>query len=969
MRGRKQSQRPKKSSGVEDAGEAVPDPGGGCSQSSDGRGTLVDVSRAAVGKLLSRATGRRLSGTKKHALQPCDLVGKPKCKDGRDVNSIMDTKEMLETEKSNENVIANSSGDVNVHEAQLQNSASHVLEDLDDSDWEDGAAGTMDGTGSYPMTIEFSETQHDSIRRKPIRRASAADKEIAELVHKVHLLCLLGRGRLIDRACNDPLIQSALLSLLPIHLLKNTPAKQLTASSLKPLVAWLHNNFHVRNQIRSEGSINSALARALETHEGTAEEIAALTVVLLRALDLTARFVSILDVASIKPEAERSNYFSEGTSVSSSNIFKNSTLMVDKAEQVDRSSLTSTSGGNCESNAINLSGKKTFVLDELSCTTSSGGNSKPDISETCPSKNSQVLKRKGDIEFEMQLQMALSATEVETAPRNSSTNYSNVPSSKFPSPKKLKRIVDEESASSSRGISTAVGSSKVGSPLYWAEVYCNAENLTGKWVHVDAVNMVVDGEHKVEDLAAACKTSLRYVVAFSGLGAKDVTRRYCMKWYKIEKKRIDTLWWDSVLSPLRTLEARATEGTGFLENGCIDDLMEHNKVKMPGLSESLKQNSFANDGNLPGNSDHNVSEELDTDRNSSLGKQFVATKDYLEDIELETRALTEPLPTNQQAYKNHRLYALEKWLTKYQTLHPKGPVLGFCSGHPVYPRTCVQMLQTKQKWLREGLQVKSNELPAKELKRSLKKIKVQESETDDFDQGDSQGVIQLYGKWQLEPLQLPRAINGVVPKNERGQVDVWSEKCLPPGTVHIRLPRVFNVAKKLEIDYAPAMVGFEFRNGRSYPIYDGIVVCSKFKRVILEAYAEESERREAEERRQREKQAISRWYQLLSSILTRQRLNSRYGDDENPSQQVVTEIRGTNDKGNVDIPSCKDDTEPVECQLQQNNVSNANMDAPSFVNEEDHKHVFLLEDQTFDEKSLVVTKRCHCGFSVQVEEL
>ena len=65
-------------------------------------------------------------------------------------------------------------------------------------------------------------------------------------------------------------------------------------------------------------------------------------------------------------------------------------------------------------------------------------------------------------------------------------------------------------------------------------------------------------------------------------------------------------------------------------------------------------------------------------------------------------------------------------------------------------------------------------------------------------------------------------------------MDVWSEKCLPPGTVHIRLPRVFSVAKKLEIDYAPAMVGFEFRNGRSYPIYDGIVVCSEFKDVILE---------------------------------------------------------------------------------------------------------------------------------------
>lgn len=47
-------------------------------------------------------------------------------------------------------------------------------------------------------------------------------------------------------------------------------------------------------------------------------------------------------------------------------------------------------------------------------------------------------------------------------------------------------------------------------------------------------------------------------------------------------------------------------------------------------------------------------------------------------------------------------------------------------------------------------------------------------------------------------------------QNERGQVDVWSEKCLPPGTVHLRLPRLVPVAKRLEIDFAPAMVGFDF---------------------------------------------------------------------------------------------------------------------------------------------------------------
>lgn len=66
-----------------------------------------------------------------------------------------------------------------------------------------------------------------------------------------------------------------------------------------------------------------------------------------------------------------------------------------------------------------------------------------------------------------------------------------------------------------------------------------------------------------------------------------------------------------------------------------------------------------------------------------------------------------------QAYKSHELYAIEKWLHKNQILHPKGPVLGFCSGHPVYPRTCVQTLRTKERWLRDGLQLKANEVPVK----------------------------------------------------------------------------------------------------------------------------------------------------------------------------------------------------------------------------------------------------------------
>lgn len=56
---------------------------------------------------------------------------------------------------------------------------------------------------------------------------------------------------------------------------------------------------------------------------------------------------------------------------------------------------------------------------------------------------------------------------------------------------------------------------------------------------------------------------------------------------------------------------------------------------------------------------------------------------------------------------------LERWLKKYETVYPKGPILGYCAGQPVFRRSCVQTLHTSDRWLREGRKVKPGELPAK----------------------------------------------------------------------------------------------------------------------------------------------------------------------------------------------------------------------------------------------------------------
>ncbi|XVE72231.1 hypothetical protein DITRI_Ditri11bG0022800 [Diplodiscus trichospermus] len=927
----------------------------------DDAGTLSRISQEGVNRSLRNANRHGSSSKQKQN----GYVHQNDVKtNGQEVVHTMVEQNASKAEDCNIDALGSSQLEVDVR--SHQGTLFDASEDMNDSDWEDGTIPKLDPTDHSPnqsmkgLTIEFDEPS-GSAGQKPVRRASAEDKELAELVHKVHLLCLVARGRLIDNGCDDPLIQASLISLLPAHLLKISEVSNITANALSPLVTWFHNNFHVRSSVRAERSFRAALAFALETREGTPEEIAALSVALFRALKFTTRFVSILDVASSKPEADKYKPLSIEANRSGGGIFSTSTLMVANPKQVfiplspvkssscsekddhGENSLRSSSKGGCSTSNDSRSRYSTAVDESTDGISTS--HVQLDTSGQCFPTKSQGLKRKGDFEFEMQLAMAISATAVGTHENISGSsdvktlNGNNSLEASTPT-KRWKRIQNVESATSSQGLSTALGSRKVGSPLFWAEVYCGGENLTGKWVHVDAVNAIIDGEQRVEDAAAACKTSLRYVVAFGGRGAKDVTRRYCMKWYKIAAKRVNSVWWDLVLAPLRELESGA-----------------------------MGADSFSNHVILPEKSGQEASKEYGSkiEVQSSVKNSFVATRSSLEDMELETRALTEPLPTNQQAYKNHALYALERWLTKYQILHPRGPTLGYCSGHPVYPRTCVQTLKPRERWLREGLQVKGNEIPAKVLKRSAKLKKVQVSEEDDYDDIDSnsKGTIELYGRWQLEPLHLPRAVNGIVPKNERGQVEVWSEKCLPPGTVHLRLPRIFSVAKRLEIDYAPAMVGFEFRNGRAAPVFDGIVVCTEFKDAILEAYAEEEERRVAEEKKRNEAQAITRWYQLLSSIITRQKLNSCYGDGS--SSQASRKIQDKKNEINGPVESSKNDGQSTGHQKEDKRDT---MDTgPSGALEVDHEHVFLTENESFDAENSVRTKRCQCGFTIHVEEL
>lgn len=103
---------------------------------------------------------------------------------------------------------------------------------------------------------------------------------------------------------------------------------------------------------------------------------------------------------------------------------------------------------------------------------------------------------------------------------------------------------------------------------------------------------------------------------------------------------------------------------------------------------------------------------------------------------------------------------------------------------------------------------------------------------------------------------------------------------------------------------------------------------------------------------------MSRWYQLLSSIVTRQRLNNSYGGELSSKASNLQKKDDT-----VLAHAGDDDRIQQQCKMDERKY------APPVVKGDQHEHVFLVEDQSFDQHSSLCTKRCHCGFSIQVEEL
>lgn len=264
-------------------------------------------------------------------------------------------------------------------------------------------------------------------------------------------------------------------------------------------------------------------------------------------------------------------------------------------------------------------------------------------------------------------------------------------------------------------------------------------------------------------------------------------------------------------------------------------------------------------------------------------------------------------------YKTHPALTLGRHLKRDEALLPAAePVKTLTikgangsSSEPVYRRDDIVVVKASENWYKEGRIITAGEIPLKTVKRravtAARKKEILDAER------DGSSVTQgLFAEHQTELYIPPPVVDGVVPRNEFGNVDLYVPSMLPAGGVHVALKGAAKCARKLGVSYADAVTGFEFRKMRAVPFIDGVVVARENEGLIRDAWAAEEKERRRREDVKRVKMALAAWRRFLVKLRVLQRFREEYGDaaddEENPLARME-KSRETKPKPKTEQPA------------------------------------------------------------------
>lgn len=280
-------------------------------------------------------------------------------------------------------------------------------------------------------------------------------------------------------------------------------------------------------------------------------------------------------------------------------------------------------------------------------------------------------------------------------------------------------------------------------------------------------------------------------------------------------------------------------------------------------------------------------------------------RDAVEDVELEDQARREPMPTSAGAFKDHPVYVLERYLHRDQYIHPPHRV-GTFQGQPVYLRAHVIQLRSVRQWYNVGRDVKPGEEPLKWTKQRSytttgKRLEEQVRATTGED------VVEgLYAEFQTRIYSPPPVVDGLVPRNAFGNIDLFVPSMLPAGGTHVAHRLAARAAKQLDVSFADAVVGFEFRRFRSLPKLNGIVVPTASASLVWDAIRQLEAHEAQNERAKVQKRAWKNWEKLITALLVSRRVQDEYKSvltvPEPQPQQALPEESGIRQLRDVPEP-------------------------------------------------------------------
>ena len=391
-------------------------------------------------------------------------------------------------------------------------------------------------------------------------------------------------------------------------------------------------------------------------------------------------------------------------------------------------------------------------------------------------------------------------------------------------------------------------------PIYWAEV---VSPVTHEIIPVDPLVLVPPVASKSELLASfeprgakadKAKIVMSYVVAFSSDGSgKDVTTRYLKRHMWPGKTK-------SVRVPIEKVPV-------YNKKGKIKHYEEYDwfKTVMSGYTRTDKMRTTVDD--------------------LEEAKDLKPVKPEKK----ESRTGEETL----QSYKQSAEFVLERHLRREEALVPGAkPVKIFTSGkedkakeEPVFRREDVMICRTGESWHKEGRQVKPGEYPMKMVPvRAVTLTRKREVEAAERDGGEKlkQG---LFSRDQTEWIIPPPIKDGVIPKNYFGNIDCYVPTMVPKGAIHIPLRNTVRICKRLGIDYAEAVTGFEFGKQRAVPVITGVVVAAEHEHSVIDGWERDEEERRKKEEGKREKVALHLWRKFLMGLRIIERVREEYGGD------------------------------------------------------------------------------------------